>query len=200
MRAHFRAPLWQSIAFFLGQVFSSGSIWARSGHGRLGSKQTSRFGAVKSTASDRVSSSEIVRRHFFLQGKDFLPRLRNQHRRLTSLVSASTSAVGIPFEDLDYVWTISRTKIRSVPIGCIVAGGVGLVDMGLDDIASLPWDKKKYQKCNIKRLWLTNCSVREIVNLIRSRLLSLLNAAVIFLRKNKRDGISCRGESLLPMS
>ena len=43
----------------------------------------------------------------FYRGKIFfLPRLRNLHRQLTSSVSASTSAVGIPLEDLDYVRTI----------------------------------------------------------------------------------------------
>lgn len=48
------------------------------------------------------------------------PRLRNLHRQLTSSVAASTSAVGIPFGDLDYVRTIrpwqnhnSQRKVRT---------------------------------------------------------------------------------------
>lgn len=72
--------------------------------------------------SDRVGSSEIVRRHFYsFRGKIFFfPRLRNLHRQLTSSVAASTSAVGIPFGDLDYVRTIrpwqnhnSQRKVRT---------------------------------------------------------------------------------------
>lgn len=90
----------------------------------------------------RVSSSEIVRRHFFLKGKDFLPRLRNMHRQLTSSVSASTSAVDIPLEDLDYVRTIrpwqNKTSKRPNRTHSGRRSWVGLVDMGLDDIASVP--------------------------------------------------------------
>ena len=173
MRAHLRGTALAEHSLWGRFVFSSGKIWARSGHGRLGSKQTSRFGAVKSTASDRVSSSEIVRRHFFLQGKDFLPRLRNPHRQLTSSVSASTSAVGIPLEDLDYVRTIRPWQNKNSKRPNRMHSGrrswVGLVDMGLDDIASVPWGTKRYQICNIQRVWFSNCSVRsqgEIVNLI----------------------------------